>query len=412
MTAKTDIRKNIFWSGRGEKHLILRAAICAGLVIFSCLASSNAQQVGTTLNGPVGINTSSPYGVLDVFGGGATDFIDKEIPVSPTDSDYAYNYLELFKLTTGSGWGAITIDANICALRSDDIGVTQCARVHVSRSYDSTIFFSESANATGDYGPFQLVTVNDGGVSWVSLLYDSHTWSTIHSWSVEGTISNWDFNSSEVPFTEINSITSMHSALTFTSLNTTIPVGKVGIGTASPTSTLEVNGSVTLTQDSGGFIKFADGTIQSTAYLGTTCPTGGDYAESIDVKGERTQYEPGDVMVIDPANPGHFLKSSEPYSTLVAGIYSTKPGFVGRRQTSDPKTATSEIPMAMVGIVPTKVSAENGPIKVGDLLVTSSTLGYVMKGTDRSLMTGAVVGKALGKLDFGTGVVEVLVTLQ
>jgi hypothetical protein len=35
-----------------------------------------------------------------------------------------------------------------------------------------------------------------------------------------------------------------------------------------------------------------------------------------------------------------------------------------------------------------------------------------MKGTDRSLLTGAVIGKALGSLDSGTGVIEVLVTLQ
>ena len=68
--------------------------------------------------------------------------------------------------------------------------------------------------------------------------------------------------------------------------------------------------------------------------------------------------------------------------------------------------------MAVVGIVPAKVSAENGPIKVGDLLVTSSTPGYAMKGTDRSRMLGAIVGKAMAKLDSGRGVIEVLVTLQ
>ena len=68
--------------------------------------------------------------------------------------------------------------------------------------------------------------------------------------------------------------------------------------------------------------------------------------------------------------------------------------------------------MAMIGIVPTKVSAENGPIKRGDLLVTSSIPGYAMKGTDRSRMLGAVIGKSLGNLDAGTGVVEALITLQ
>jgi hypothetical protein len=68
--------------------------------------------------------------------------------------------------------------------------------------------------------------------------------------------------------------------------------------------------------------------------------------------------------------------------------------------------------MAMIGIVPTKVSAENGAIKRGDLLVTSSTVGYAMKGTDPTRLQGATVGKALGALNSGKGVIEVLVTLQ
>ena len=35
-----------------------------------------------------------------------------------------------------------------------------------------------------------------------------------------------------------------------------------------------------------------------------------------------------------------------------------------------------------------------------------------MKGIDRTQMLGAVVGKALGRLDSGTGVIDVLVSLQ
>lgn len=74
--------------------------------------------------------------------------------------------------------------------------------------------------------------------------------------------------------------------------------------------------------------------------------------------------------------------------------------------------SAQEIPLAMVGIVPCHVSAENGPIRRGDLLVTSSTPGYAMRGTDRTLMVGAVVGKALQNLDTGAGVIEILVSLE
>jgi hypothetical protein len=70
------------------------------------------------------------------------------------------------------------------------------------------------------------------------------------------------------------------------------------------------------------------------------------------------------------------------------------------------------VPLAVVGIVPCKVTAENGAIARGDMLVTSSRAGYAMKGTDRSRMLGAVAGKALEPLNKGTGVIQVLVTLQ
>jgi hypothetical protein len=101
-----------------------------------------------------------------------------------------------------------------------------------------------------------------------------------------------------------------------------------------------------------------------------------------------------------------------PYSTLVAGIYSTKPGVLGSPYTIDNPNLAKEVPMAVVGIVPCKVSTENGPIKVGDLLVSSPTPGHAMKGTDRNKMLGAVVGRALEPLREGKGVVQVLVTLQ
>jgi hypothetical protein len=146
-------------------------------------------------------------------------------------------------------------------------------------------------------------------------------------------------------------------------------------------------------------------------FNGGTQVGGADFAESVAVAGSAEKYQPGDLLAIDAAGERRFALSAEPYSTRVAGIYSTKPGVLATtHELSD--TLQGEVPLAIIGIVPTKVSAENGAIRAGDLLVSSSTAGYAMKGTDRARMLGAVVGKALQPLDSGKGVIEVLVTLQ
>ncbi len=148
---------------------------------------------------------------------------------------------------------------------------------------------------------------------------------------------------------------------------------------------------------------FADGGFRA---------VGADFAESLAVKGNRAHYAPGDLLVIDPSGERRLALSQTPYSTLVGGIYSTKPGVVASQHRMDDPALGDEVPLAVVGIVPCKVTAENGPIAVGDLLVTSSTPGRAMKGTDRARMLGAVVGKALEPLREGSGVIQVLVTLQ
>src|SRR5262249_37581900 len=121
--------------------------------------------------------------------------------------------------------------------------------------------------------------------------------------------------------------------------------GYVGIGTLSPTVKLEVNGSVKISSGNGNALILPDGTTQTTAWTGVLC--GGDYAESVGVSGERQRYEPGDVLVIDTTHSEGFAQSTEPYASTIAGIYSTKPGAIGRR-TTDPDKIKSEIPMAMV----------------------------------------------------------------
>jgi hypothetical protein len=141
-------------------------------------------------------------------------------------------------------------------------------------------------------------------------------------------------------------------------------------------------------------------------------PRGADFAEAMLVSGDRARYAPGDLLVIDASGQRRLTLSQTSYSSLVAGIYSTKPGVVASQHGVEDSASADEVPLAVVGIVPCKVTTENGSIAAGDLLVTSSMPGHAMKGTDRALMLGAVVGKALEPLHEGTGLIQVLVTLQ
>jgi hypothetical protein len=66
-------------------------------------------------------------------------------------------------------------------------------------------------------------------------------------------------------------------------------------------------------------VTYADGGFQS---------SGADFAESLAVRGKRSRYEPGDVLEIDAKSDRRLMLSDHAYGTLVAGIYSTKPGLL------------------------------------------------------------------------------------
>jgi hypothetical protein len=65
-----------------------------------------------------------------------------------------------------------------------------------------------------------------------------------------------------------------------------------------------------------------------------------------------------------------------------------------------------------MGTVFCQADASTGPIGLGDMLTTSSTEGHAMKVTDPIRAFGAVLGKALGELRSGCGLIPVLVALQ
>ena len=58
------------------------------------------------------------------------------------------------------------------------------------------------------------------------------------------------------------------------------------------------------------------------------------------------------------------------------------------------------------------MEADSAPITPGTLLTTSNQPGMAMAAAERDRAFGAVLGKALARLDSGSGLLPILVTLQ
>lgn len=155
----------------------------------------------------------------------------------------------------------------------------------------------------------------------------------------------------------------------------------------------------------GGGIRTWDIEVEGTGWSRSGWKSGPrDLAENFEAADD---VEAGDVVCFRRTD-NRVIASSNPMDPLVCGIVSGDPGLL---LGVNPDSDESMVAVALCGRVKCKVTDENGAIRTGDLLTTSSTRGHAMRfARDGGAPgpAGTIIGKALAAFSGRIGIIEVL----
>ncbi len=297
-------------------------------------------------------------------------------------------------------------------LSVDQQGLGSGSNISINNGASTASALFASTIGRGDVGFFQINTalstnaavkgrvINTGGGAGAFEIFNSSNLRDALFSITQGTGSAGNFN--------VDNTTSTNSAIIATTN---------GIGTTILANHTGASGDIAVFQNNGFNVARIAKNGQG-LFNGGTVASGADVAEMFGIEGLRNSYEPGDVLVISEDTDRTVQKSETANSTKVAGVYATKPGVTLTERNLN-ENLDDLVPMGVIGVIPTKVCLENGPIKRGDLLVTSSKPGHAMKAVPAILNgiviypTGAILGKALENFDSQeSGLIKVLVNVK
>lgn len=155
---------------------------------------------------------------------------------------------------------------------------------------------------------------------------------------------------------------------------------------ASEGGTFTVTSNAT-SNNTANTIVFRDASGNFSAGVITATTTTARYADLAEKYVADSFYEPGQVLVF--GGDSEVTLATTEYDSRVAGIVTTAPAFVMNELLDEPNTVT----IALTGRVPCQVL---GPVKKGDILVTSNMPGVAkVMDPNRAYVPGTVIGKSL-----------------
>ena len=298
--------------------------------------------------------------------GGANFDASATAPVGPSVGDYWYD-----------------TDTNILYLRVND--GTSDLWLDISTDLTARLTASATTPASAALGDLWYDTALD-----VTFMYIN-----------DGASNVWvDISSTGNNFA---SITSTNANIT-TATVTTANIGEFSISSNSITNG---NSSVSITANANVGVRIAGGNsyvFSTTAFLPPTDITqdlgsvsnrwanlwgvasSALYADLAERYLADKSYSPGTVVVF--GGTAEITVTNSSHDTSVAGVISTNPAYL----MNDGKTDGIWLPVALTGRVPCQVK---GPVKKGDIVVTSSLEGVAEKLDKSKYEPGCVIGKSL-----------------
>lgn len=358
------LKMGISTGGGGAGHATIAAQGGINTLSLGAGTTLTNQRVLTIANGNVGVGTITPDRLFRVFG-------DRNAPLmelTNTNTGSAADGIAI-GVSGSSGWAinALSNGANGIAVRGTASGAAAWAAYFLGRGH-----FSNNVAIGSDSITNSRLNV---------VMNSSTTNATLRLHETEAEFARLEF-------TNTNTARKWHIA------------GLIGSAVAN---------------DRLNFWNSAVGDILSIRGDGTVAVkvleiTGADLAEKFPTT---EVVEPGMVVEIDPDNPGNLRKAQGAFSKRVVGIVAGANGLSKGIVLGNLENSEDHTPIAMSGRVWVYADATERGIEPGDFLTTSNKAGYAMAVEDLPRAQGAIIGKAMTRLEKGTtGMVLVVVNLQ